>query len=492
MRYFALCLFLLLPHISQAAIIFSEIAWMGDSESANYEWIELQNTGDTAVDVEGWTIVDTGTLNISLTGTIEPSAFVVLERNRTSGVYLTGTPFLVYTGALVNTGTTLTLKRSDGSIEDQVAGGENWEALGGDNTTKDTAQYTSSLGWITAPRTPKAVNATTPSPTDDGDDEEEEYDDESTSTPKTTSSGSTKSSKATETVRLGSIKTILKLTPDIQSTAYVNQPIKMNIVTSGVGDTVINSLKYEWNFGDMATGTGKTPTHVYAYPGTYVITVRASFAEKVETVRHSITILPVTISLQRLPDGALQILNNAPYDVDISNYQLGEGEGALKAPPRTIIAARGSITVPSTKVPKTTQLRLYDAKAVVVAVWPALKVEEAAENMPLASLSDSKPTLAATFDVVDEKVPLAVPSEPQNEPFEAVSTTSSSSMPNYVLAALADNIKAKNNKSEASTAVPNESARWPYLALVGLILLVIFALVASRPNLGSSEDKINA
>jgi len=37
-------------------IVFSEIMWMGSSASSADEWIELYNTGDTALDLSNWTL----------------------------------------------------------------------------------------------------------------------------------------------------------------------------------------------------------------------------------------------------------------------------------------------------------------------------------------------------------------------------------------------------------------------------------------------------
>ena len=94
-------------------------------------------------------------LSINLTGVISPGAFAVLER--TSDDSAPGSAFLIYTGALVNTGATLTLRDASGVIVDQVAGGENWQDIGGDNVTKETAQYTTA-GWVTDVPTPGSAN----------------------------------------------------------------------------------------------------------------------------------------------------------------------------------------------------------------------------------------------------------------------------------------------------------------------------------------------
>ncbi|MEZ4195085.1 MAG: hypothetical protein R3B53_01670 [Candidatus Paceibacterota bacterium] len=47
LRHFCLII-ILLPLPTLAAVTINEVAWMGDSTSANHEWIELYNSGDTA------------------------------------------------------------------------------------------------------------------------------------------------------------------------------------------------------------------------------------------------------------------------------------------------------------------------------------------------------------------------------------------------------------------------------------------------------------
>ena len=261
---------------------------MGSGESANHEWIELHNDGE-ATDVTGWKLSDGMNLNIELSGTIPASNHVVLER--TSDASAPGTAFLIYTGALVNTGATLSLKRGDDSLVDQVAGGENWINIGGDNTTKETAQYTTS-GWKTAPATPgsglvwsvelEAESTETTVAT-------------KTSTQKTTTSNS--SSKSSETVRLTLPDVTLSLAIEAQSVGYVNQPISLNVEPSGIGDSLIDSLVYSWNFGDGFTSEQKDTQHSFQYPGTYVVTVHGGFKRQEQVARHEITILPVMTSL---------------------------------------------------------------------------------------------------------------------------------------------------------------------------------------------------
>jgi len=108
---------LLLPNISLAAVYISEVAWMGSVDSANHEWIELHNNG-TSVNVNGWQLTDGMNLSVDLSGIMPSNSYSVLER--TSDASALGSAFLVYTGALVNTGATLKLIKDDGSLVDKL------------------------------------------------------------------------------------------------------------------------------------------------------------------------------------------------------------------------------------------------------------------------------------------------------------------------------------------------------------------------------------
>jgi hypothetical protein len=236
MRYLAL-LVLTLPSLSHAAITINEVAWMGSDTSANHEWIELYNDGNTTIDVLGWTLSDNTNLSIPLSGDIPPGTFAVLERS--SDASAPGSAFLIYTGAIINTGSTLSLRRSDGSLEDQVAGGENWENIGGDNTTKETAQYTTS-GWVTGVPTPGQANVTGSSPSvtstnaeaDNGDTESD------SSVPQTAARPASSSSNQPTYLMLPDIT--LDLEVNAPTLAYVNQPVAFTAEASGIGDTLIN------------------------------------------------------------------------------------------------------------------------------------------------------------------------------------------------------------------------------------------------------------
>ncbi len=462
-----------LPGSALAAVTFSEIAWMGDTSSANYEWIEFYNDGPS-VAVDGWIITDNMNLNIELAGTMPASSYVVIERNRSTGTYVTSEPFLLYSGALVNTGATLVLKRADGGIEDQIAGGDNWSNIGGDNVTKETAQYTSA-GWRTGAATPGKVNVATSIPG-----ETTTTSNENTNTNTTGSSGRVVTSSPVETVKLGSKNSDLVLVPTVLTTAYVNQLIPFTVKVSGLGETLINSLNYVWNFGDLSTSSRSSPMHNYHYPGTYVVTVTAWYKNYKETARTNITILPVTITLARTAQHRdIQIQSNAPYDLDISGYRL-EGDYTIVIPEHTILAPFSTLTVQGHLLSNSNQtaVRLRDAFWQVVATWPDLtttpaRASDQATTPELSQARSQDLVVSANSSAIAAPVLTAT-----------ATTTPMEIIPNYVYSALTN-----HNGDTPGQEATNKS--WPYVALLLVLSLGVGSILVTMQKTSSINSKMD-
>lgn len=276
--YFCILCLLLVPMFSQAQILISEVAWMGTDEDANNEWIELYNLSATETDLTGWTLTDGGELSVTLAGTISPHGIAVLER--TGEDTIPGTALMFYTGALSNSGGTLTLRNAEGGISDQAVGGDGWSGIGGSNTVpKKTAQRTRTGAWVTGAPTPYADNAQENAPVVEDDTVDEiTTETETVVTRSSSSGGGSSSKKRLEQKELSKPKFVLAVhAPKI---VYVNQDVQFEATPSGIGETFMKSLVYAWNFGDTYTAEKKTASHTFAYPGEYVVVVEAVFAKQ--------------------------------------------------------------------------------------------------------------------------------------------------------------------------------------------------------------------
>ncbi len=143
-----ICLLLFLPVLIQGkekTVIISEVAWMGTAASPYDEWIELKNTSEEIVNLEGWKLKsEEGTPEIKLKGIISPQEFLILERTDEDTLPEIKAD-ITYTGGLKNTGERLVLLNENGETVDEINAEEGWPA--GVNETKETMERKEDLSW---------------------------------------------------------------------------------------------------------------------------------------------------------------------------------------------------------------------------------------------------------------------------------------------------------------------------------------------------------
>ena len=407
-KYFwILCLFIL-PLTSQAQVLISEVAWMGTDADANNEWIELYNLSGSPTDLAGWTLGDGGSLSISLSGTLSPHGVGVLER--TNDDTLPGTAFLIYSGALANTGGTLTLRNGEGTVSDEAVGGTDWTGIGGNNNPpKMTAQRTRTGTWVTALPTPGADNAQENATTTT---------EETTNTTSDTTTVITRSSGGSSSPRKAVVVEDEPFTLSVVAphTAYVNQEIGIEAIPKGVGKTVASSLSYTWNFGDTYTGEGKKNTHIFEYPGEYIVIVEAEFGKEKAQARQEIVVLPVTLSISRMENGDVVLKNNSKQEVDLGGFTL-QGLGAFVFPKLTLLKAGGTLTVSAKRITaqRGSSVALYDVLGTTVVKDGVLPIQK---SLALASVSAPRKSIPVASEAViaPDDVAIKVASSENSDP----------------------------------------------------------------------------
>jgi hypothetical protein len=461
---------LIVPKMSEAAVVLSEVAWMGSAASANHEWIELYNNG-TVENVDGWILSDGMNLSIELTGSIPGTSYAVLER--TSDDTVSGTAFLIYTGALVNTGATLTLKRSDGSIVDQVAGGENWVSIGGDNVTKETAQYTSG-GWVTAIPTPGASNTTETNIDDEEEEQEEEGDDnedeEVEEDKDTVTSSGTRSASPIVLKKVPGEPTVRINMP---ATVYVNQAVEAVATVSDIGKTIDQSMERAWNFGDLGTATGKEVMHRFMYPGEYIVSVRAVYKNFIATDKVVVKVLPMNLSVTKNTSGDIQIHNDAKYEIDVSGYEVRAKETVV-IPDDTYLRASATLTVPRSRLGNTNQIVVVSdevGKPLVYFNPSDQQTTQPVASMPPEVMAFKSNTSVPVHDTQTESV----------FRFSGESVIGSSSTTTVArTTSLEPNLPPFSAALPAALPLSQKQSPYPYFGLIGIIGIAVLAVVSSR------------
>ncbi|MFZ4500410.1 MAG: PKD domain-containing protein [Minisyncoccia bacterium] len=364
MKYFLATLIILitLPLVAQAEVRINEIAWMGVSgTSGQYgEWFELYNDSAEAVSLVGWGVYKDGGTKVvfMLSKTIPAFGFLLVERVTASmpdpvpGIADESGTFS--NNGFANTGEYLVLKNEQEIVVHELDFTSGWPA--GDSTTKETMQYADG-SWITAVATPNLQNATLPE--DSFDTEEDPLSDtpgESTGeeTPATTAQSQTKKKSVKPPVVYEKNKPSLKVVAP--STAYQGMQYEYE------GTVVLergSSKKgtYLWNMGDgtvIRTDTLSTVRHTYEYPGVYTVTLAYHTAQEfTRALLHSsavVTVVASTVELSLLNPSTLQIKNTAKTSIDMSGWRLYTPEGYAEFPLFTVLAPKGNIALPISRV----------------------------------------------------------------------------------------------------------------------------------------------
>jgi len=238
-------------------IVINEVAWGGASENPTAEWIELLNTTNREIPLEGWRLVSSdGSPKIFLQGTIfpfsadpdEPGGFYLLERNDDQAVPDVDAD-LIYAGALNDGGEILLLLDPIGRTVDTAnLGGGRWPA----GTNRLATPPCCTMERIDPAGPDVLENWATHLPSI-GEDAREEI----CGTPKAENS-------------------VFNLPPTAKfsitpSPAHPHKPVHFD--ASASADPNGEVVAFAWDFGDGTTGEGQTASHTYAEVGTYTISL---------------------------------------------------------------------------------------------------------------------------------------------------------------------------------------------------------------------------
>lgn len=147
---------------SDTAVALNEIAWMGSTQNAANEWIEIKNRGTQSIDVRGWAVIsERDGLSATLPAiTLAPGQLLLLERTDDNTVPDKKADAL-YTGALANSNTGIKLIDESCRIIDDAYAHPSWQS--GDAAARRTMERDAfGSGWhASAPinGTPKENNS---------------------------------------------------------------------------------------------------------------------------------------------------------------------------------------------------------------------------------------------------------------------------------------------------------------------------------------------
>lgn len=247
----AVVLFFCATRGSVRQVVINEVAWGGSPPNVAHEWIELLNTTDKEISLEGWRLVSSnGSPDVLLSGSIPAVGFYLLERNDDQAVPGIKAD-LIYRGALRDRGEILYLLGSDGNTIDTAnqAGGS-WPA---------GANGFGVPPYCSMERVdPEGPDVSENWATYYGDDDDE-------------GDGCCGSPRAENSA--------YNLAPHVEFSVSPSPvcPHELAFFDAGTSsDPNGEIVSFAWNFGDGTTGKGQTASHTYTKIGTYKATLTAT------------------------------------------------------------------------------------------------------------------------------------------------------------------------------------------------------------------------
>ncbi|OHA72919.1 MAG: hypothetical protein A3A27_02160 [Candidatus Wildermuthbacteria bacterium RIFCSPLOWO2_01_FULL_47_18] len=319
------------PFSTHAQVIVNEVAWMGTAQSSSNEWIELSNTSDSSVNLLGWVLewaTDTSSpKTIELSGSIGPNGHYLLERTDDTTVPGINAD-AIYAGALSNSGEKLRLRSPSSIIQtlDFISG---WPA--GDNESKDTMQWSSSK-WVTAQATPKAKNIG-----EMANPEQQKQNMEATSTTIVGTGSAIPGESRTLALNIGRDKIV-----------STDSLINFNSAVSPRSSEATASIV--WSFGDGAKSGGFSPSHVYVFPGSYVVTARAYSGREYAEARLIVRVLAQDVKITEVRDGNegyVLIKNNSSTEQKLDYFGLSSGSQLYIFPEMFSLLPLAEIKIPA-------------------------------------------------------------------------------------------------------------------------------------------------
>ena len=301
---------------AHAAVLVTEIAWMGTGVSSADEWIELYNDGNEAVDLSLYTLEWDDTV-ISLSGSLESQSFYLLERTDDNS-QPTVVADLIYSGALGNSGERLSIS-NDGVEVWYIDAIDGW--LAGDNSTKETMQWVGT-SWVTGSPTPKseAVGSVGDSLDEDG---------------------------TTVAVTYNEPVPYVEPTYSLQLAGPAYASAGSPIVLRAIGIPTHEAFGYNWSLGDAAKSQSRRVSHTYYYPGTYAPTVRAQRGDTEYRAQAKVVVFEPEIDIVESDSSKVMVRNQSAYPVDLYKWSLQRERKSFIFPRDTVVLSGAEVSFSS-------------------------------------------------------------------------------------------------------------------------------------------------
>ena len=482
---------LLAPSLASAAVKINEIMYDLEGADSGREWVEIFNDSDTEVNLTNWKFNDgsnhllneppknggQGSLVVPAGGyaIFAGDATVFLSEHQSFSGTVIDTAM-----SLNNTAATLKLIDNNGTEIFSISYNNTIGAAGDGNSL----QYING-NWIAAAPTPGAANASVSELPPEQQSQQSQSQSSSSG-----SSSSSSSSSYTPPEKLPQIKAYA----GEDKTVTVGANVEFRGQAFGLKDEPLTNARYLWVFGDGASKEGKNITHVYQYPGEYIVSLNVSSGEYSASDYLLIKAVPNQVFISEIKTGAngwIELENKSKEEIDISGCQIKYNDQNFIFPQSTRMRPGAYLVIPSS----VSGIIFYDGKGIVELLYAGgfkadifnydgfLSENESFNRIDTGSLislatpgaKNSTPTLSrveASTSSIDNSAPLAK----APEEIRASKSTDQKSQ-NQDNTQTANMITVGDNGAKSNTTI--------YLiAIIGVILFASAAILFIRRHRG--------
>ncbi len=263
--------------------------------------------------------------------------------------------------------------------------------------------------------------------------------DTSTSETTTSTTKSTTSKSSDEKAK----EPVSGLKANAPEVAFTGQLVNFEVDPGG-GDND-RLIRYTWNFGDGSTGEGKSVEHLYKHSGIYVVVVESYYLKETKIHKFQIEVLTPQISLETSGTNII-LKNQSEQDMELSGMSLQSQSWTFEFPDHSWLVAGQSLTIE--RDGGSDEVYLYDQSG-----RPIISQQTETKSIKSAPVPRISAVSIVANGVRDES--------PEEVGEGGVSG--------------ADEVRAANT----AAVINSESSekQWPYLALLGVILLGLYAIV---------------
>jgi hypothetical protein len=354
---FSVAVLLITPITLRAQVIFSEVMYDLEGTDTGREWIEIYNGGASAIDLSTWKIFEANTNHRIAAVDVPillPGAYaVVADVPDKFKIDFPGFSGLLFDSAfsLNNEGETLMLRDENNADIDTLAytsafGGQNGASIHKKDGTWINAlptpggpvgEFISTLPEIAATTTTETnpLGQTTGTTANSG-----------------TSSYSSHSNQADASVHPN--EPAFVVSAGRARLGFVGVPLSFEAKIKSIKSSLVgNTIHHYWSFGDGTSVTGQFVSHIYEYPGDYVVILTSDGGAENAVAKTKVRITEPKVDITIANDAYVELHNQGSFEVNVGDWILGSGHDRTSLAKDTIIEPGSKIKIPI----KNTKLR---------------------------------------------------------------------------------------------------------------------------------------